>query len=101
MTTVMPEVDVDVDAMREMFPYNDEDDGKNHKTHIVRPFDNQHIQGWINMQAQDIVDSARLLGWEITALCGYRFIPMRNPEKYEACKQCVDIAGHIMSSLGE
>jgi hypothetical protein len=55
----------------------------------------------MHMSAQDIVDTARMLGSEITALCGYKFIPMRNPEKYEACQQCMDIAGFIMSSLGE
>lgn len=103
MTTLMPEteVDIDLDSMREMFPYDDTDDGKNHKTHIVRPWDNKQIDGWMHLSGQDVVDQARMLGWEITALCGYKFIPMRNPEKYEACSQCIDIAGHIMSNQGE
>lgn len=92
---------IDVSTEEQIVPYEDLDDGKNHMTHIVRPYDNQQVSGWATMTAQDIVDMARMLGLEIVALCGYRFIPVRNPENYDACQQCVIIAGTIMSNEGE
>lgn len=82
------------------FPYEDTDDGNDHLTHIVSPPENVHIFQ-PGMEAQDIVDIARATGQEIKALCGYTFVPKRNPEKYDACQSCMDIAGHIMRGLGE
>jgi len=38
---------------------------------------------------------------EIVALCGFKFIPQHNPDKYDACEACIKIAGDIMKELGE
>lgn len=78
-------------------PFEDTDDGKEHFTHIVNPPSNPHI--WEpGMSAKDIVSLARMLGEEIVALCGYRWVPKRNPENHPVCKQCLDIAEQIMRS---
>lgn len=87
-------------TVTDLVPYEDTDDGKNHKTHIVNPPSNLHIFQ-PGMEAQDIVDIARAGGLEVTALCGYTWVPKRNPEKYDVCDECMTIAGNIMRGLGE
>lgn len=91
---------VEVDTIVDLIPYEDTNDGKDHLTHIVNPPANRHI-GFPGMKAQDIVDIARIRGVEVTALCGYTWVPKRNPEKYPVCQPCVDVAGDIMRELGQ
>lgn len=88
-----------VEGLLEMIPY--EDDGDNNRlTHIVSPPENLHIFE-PGMEAQDIVDIARATHNYVVALCGYKWIPVHNPEKYDACQRCMDIAAAIMRDLGE
>lgn len=55
-----------------------------HRTHIVkRPPDRESAEAWVT--------EARVLGLEVEALCGYVWIPARNPEKYPVCEMCRDI----------
>lgn len=93
-TIVEPIIETD------LIPYEDADDGANHKAHIVSPPENVHIFE-PGMEAQDIVDIARAGGLEVIALCGYRWVPKRNPDKYDACEECMKIAGDIMRAMGE
>lgn len=80
--------------------YDDSDANAETRTHIINPPMNLHI--WqIGMETQEIVDIARATGQEVVALCGYRWVPKRNPEKYPACDECIRIAGDIMRSRGE
>lgn len=37
------------------------------------------------------VTEAMMLGKELTALCGYKFIPHRDDEALPACKACLDV----------
>lgn len=70
------------------------------KAHIVNPPNNLHI--WrIGMTTQDIVDIARVRGLEVVALCGYRWIPRKDPDAYPACEACFKIAQLLMASNGE
>ena len=85
--------------VEQFMPYEDDND-PNHRTHIVRPPENKHIFK-LGMTAQDIVDVARVTGQEVVALCGHRFVPKSNPEKYDACKSCMKIAGDLMRAEGE
>lgn len=76
------------------------DDGADRKTHIVNPPKNIHI--WqIGMTAQEVVDIARATGQEVVALCDYRWIPKLNPEKFDICQSCLDLAGELMRGMGE
>lgn len=85
-----------LDTVEQIVPYEDTDDGKSHLTHIVNPPMNPHL--WSpGMTAQDIVNLARLTGKEVVALCGYKWIPVRNPDKYPVCQTCVDIATGFIS----
>lgn len=97
MTDMITEIEaIELD---DVAPYEDDGD-KDRLTHIINPAMNGHIQNGIWMEAKDIVSLARLGRLEIVALCGHRFIPNHNPEKYDACSACMDIAGIIMSEDG-
>lgn len=41
--------------------------------------------------APAIVLEARVLGIELTALCGYKWIPSRDPIKYPICPKCEEM----------
>jgi hypothetical protein len=41
--------------------------------------------------AAAIVLEARVLGIALTALCGYVFVPQRDPVKYPPCDKCVEM----------
>lgn len=105
MTTIAPEqqdVKIVHNVFEEaMFPYEEpKDDDPDRRTHIVNPPMNLHI--WKpGMRAQDIVDTARLLGEVVQALCGYVFVPKHNPEKFDACEACLQVAGALMRGNGE
>lgn len=54
-------------------------------THIVDcPDDRDSAQEW--------VDEAKANGLEVTALCGYVWIPESEPVKHPICQTCLDIA---------
>jgi len=94
------ETETSIDIQTDVVPYEDTDDGKHRRTHIINPPNNLHI--WkIGMSSQDIVDIARMTGVMITALCGFKFVPSHNPDKYEACKDCFEIAQLLMAANGE
>lgn len=87
------------DGLFELFPYEDLNDA-NHRTHIINPTMNPHLDG-PGLTGQDIVDAARMSGQEITALCGYTWVPKHNPEKFDICEACMKIAQEYMSEDGE
>jgi len=103
MTETLTKPDVDADISIETLiastPYEDLND-PNHRAHIVNPPKNLHIwrQG---MSAQTVVDTARLLRLEVVALCGYRWVPKHNPDKFDVCDGCMKIAGELMRGAGE
>jgi len=83
-------VKLDEGAIEITIPY--EDDDGDHKTHIVMPPQNEHvIPAEMDPSAQEIVDFARMTGQEVIALCGYKWVPKRNPEKYPICQPCLDL----------
>lgn len=38
-----------------------------------------------------IILEARVMGIPLTALCGYVWVPSRNPEQYPICEKCKEI----------
>lgn len=100
MTTVMPEQDTSNDIVELLAPYEDTDDPET-KTHIVSPPENKHIDPSPNATAKGIVETARILRLEVVALCGYKWVPSHNPDKFPACQACFKIAEHIMAAGGE
>ncbi len=40
---------------------------------------------------QAIITEARVMGTPVTALCGYTWVPSRDPKKHPLCKKCEEI----------
>lgn len=98
MLGLLPDTSSDVKV--DVAPFEDVDDGKDHLTHIVNPPNNLHI--WkVGMTATDIVNLARATNQEVVALCQYRWVPKRNPEKHPVCHECITEAGSLMRGNGE
>lgn len=82
--------------------------GNQKYTHIVSPPENigifaflQEVEKVESPTAQDIVDFARKHVIHVKALCGYEWVPDDDPEKYDACQICMDVAGMHMRNAGE
>lgn len=78
-----------------LIPYEDNDDPL-HRTHVVDSNQNGHITNGAEMSGQDVVDTARLLNMEVIALCGYKWVPKHNPDKYEVCQPCMKLVAAAM-----
>lgn len=76
-------------------------------THLISPPENGMIFGVLVQQgnpdpsAKDIVDWARANHVHVLALCGYSFVPDNDPENYDACQICMDVAGMHMRNANE
>lgn len=97
---VPPDTSESIDVMDLIAPYVDDSDPLR-RTHIVRPGDNDHIRNDLpngrSLTGQDIVDYGRMNGVEVVALCGYRWVPKHNPEKFETCEPCLKVVELIQS----
>lgn len=63
-------------------------DDAERRAHIVWDDDNAHA----------VVTEARVLGLEVEALCGYRWIPQRDPERFPLCETCAELAAELATS---
>lgn len=62
-------------------------------THIVNcPMEKESAQAW--------VDEARAKGLEVTALCGHRWVPTRDPIRHPVCQACMDVAAALVAGSG-
>lgn len=87
-------------TITDIFPYEDSDAGAEHRTHIINPPDNMHI--WHpGMEISEVVQIARITQQPVKCLCGFLFVPSRDPERYDACEKCVEVAGELMRGAGE
>jgi hypothetical protein len=94
MTDTLTDVDQDVNLEQEVAPYEDDANGT-HLTHLIIPNDNQHL--WMEgMTAKDSIAIARMAGAEVVALCGYKWVPKRNPDNYPICQKCYQTASAIV-----
>ena len=50
------------------------------------------------VSAQAVVDAARAQGTPVTALCGHRWVPSRNPDDHPVCKACLAVLDAIRRS---
>lgn len=44
-------------------------------------------------KAADIILEARVMGTTLTALCGHKWVPERDPKKYPVCEKCKELVG--------
>lgn len=99
MTSTIFESGVEIIVDEEVDQTNEVE--KNKLRHVINPTANLHI--WrIWMTSQDVVDIARVNGYEIVALCGTKFVPTQNPEDVkETCNACLDIVAIMLSNPPE
>lgn len=91
MTESQTEVETDLDVL----PFEMPADDNMHLTHVINPPMNTHI--WKpGMSSRDVVDIARSRQQEITALCGFKWVPKFNPDKFPACAACMNRAAEII-----
>jgi hypothetical protein len=98
-TTIAPDVtqappieSVDLEQM--LNPFKEPGDvDKDHKAHYVSLRDNPEFEKRFgNMNAKELINTARFHRVEITAMCGHKWIPELNPQSYPVCSACADIA---------
>jgi hypothetical protein len=54
---------------------------------VRRPDDRDSAEAWVT--------EARVMGFEVEALCGFKWIPARDPQRYAVCEACKDILSHM------
>lgn len=98
MSDVLEDVSVEVDLDTLI-----EDLTGDTRTHYINPPDNMHVQIHARkyLTAQELLDHAKEFMLEVTALCGYTWVPKRNPDAYPMCETCSEIAHRFMSEDGE
>ena len=98
-TIVGNQADTDLDILEEQFAE------QLRSTHIVTPEENKTVWmvlgGGMDVTAQDIVDFCRNNNVMVMAICGYKWIPKNNPEKYDMCDACREEAGNRMKENNE
>lgn len=98
MTLSSPEIEtreIETVDLNEMLNPFDEDDGSdpNRRAHYVTWEDNpEFVARFGVLGSQELVDTARLFRVEVIALCGYKWVPRLNPQKFDVCTKCANIA---------
>lgn len=90
---------VDLDQMLNPFREDSDDVGADHHAHYLSLRDNPEIEARFGvMGAQELISTARFHRLEVTAMCGYKWVPELNPSSYPVCGSCVNIAeARVMS----
>lgn len=57
-----------------------------------------YVRGRNGMQPQDLILEAMLSGTEVEALCGKRWIPSRDPERFPVCPACKEIRAQLATA---
>lgn len=82
-TTVAEPKVVTLDVAPAGYVETTEEPGK--AAHIVKvPEGHQH-----RTTPQALVLEARIFGFPVEALCGYKWVPSQNPEKFPVCEECL------------
>jgi hypothetical protein len=63
-----------------------------HTTADNDPSRNAHIVDGGGRGAESIILEARINGLPVVALCGYTWVPHRDPTKLPVCQECLRIA---------
>lgn len=88
---------IDLESM--MNPFKDPSDADpNHRAHYVSLRDNPEFEKRFgNMNATELINTARFHGVEIIAMCGHKWVPQLEPGKFEVCSPCADVAYNRLS----
>jgi hypothetical protein len=51
--------------------------------------------GYAHYARKDEIARAAVLGGTVTALCGHRFQPVRDPQRFPVCPRCKELAAML------
>jgi hypothetical protein len=54
--------------------------------------------GYAHYARKEEIARAAVLGGLITALCGHKFQPVRDPKRFPVCPRCKELAGMLWGS---
>ena len=54
--------------------------------------------GYAHYARKDEIARAAVLGGLVTALCGHRFQPIRDPQRFPVCPKCKELAALLWDS---
>jgi hypothetical protein len=84
---------------RFFLPIEEEKVDPSQKAHFISPVGNTHI--WRDgMEMRDVVQIAIVGHHELTALCGYKWVPTGLPTKHDTCEPCMAIAQQWITEDG-
>lgn len=63
----------------------------NESTETVDPIFTHIIPGTPDKTANEVLMEAMINGTVVVALCGYAWVPHRDPMNYPVCPQCIEI----------
>ena len=56
--------------------------------------------GYAHYARKDEIARAAVLGGTVTALCGHRFQPVRDPSRFPVCPRCKELAAFLDDRAG-
>lgn len=63
------------------------------RTHILNcPENKKSTEAWLT--------EARVFGLEVEALCGYKWVPQRDPQRFSVCEACLGVVEMILAEGG-
>lgn len=89
LTLDKPEVSESIDSR--LAPEDDSLGPADLAHYLNCPDDKESTEAWIT--------EARVFGLEVTALCGYRWVPQDDPASKKICRPCVDEAARIAAEV--
>jgi hypothetical protein len=67
-----------------------DESGNQRLTHIVNcPDDKGSTVAWLA--------EATVMGLEVTALCGHKWVPVRDPKRFPICRPCIEAANILIA----
>jgi Protein of unknown function (DUF3039) len=67
-------------------------------TPVVSDADTGEGDRYAHYARKDEITRAAIEGGTITALCGFRFSPVRDPQRFPVCPRCKELAAMLWSS---
>jgi DUF3039 family protein len=62
---------------------------------IVSGSDTDSDDGYAHYADKTEITRAAVMGGLVTALCGHRFQPVRDPSRFPVCPRCKELAGML------
>jgi Protein of unknown function (DUF3039) len=67
-------------------------------TPVVSDADTGEDDGYAHYARKEEISRAAVLGGLVTALCGWKFQPVRDPQRFPVCPKCKELAAMLWGS---